>query len=127
MPFAVQHARKKRKLTSNRLSVKRPCPCFVCKRGISYSSKVINRHLKAFGRYEAAASSPLRSSSSSDEFEAEQQHQKSIASASNQVYSRAEVTPSFDDDESASCSSIKSDEGLQNIGLPLLDHDQDLT
>jgi len=66
MPFAAQHARIKRKLASQRSSIERPCPCSMCKNGKSYSLKVVNRHLKAFGRYDALANTSS-SSSSSDE------------------------------------------------------------
>lgn len=56
MPFSVQHALKKNRLTKRkrRSNSKKPCPCNSCQLDESKlcSEFIIRRHLKVFGKYE---------------------------------------------------------------------------
>ena len=59
MPFSVQHALKKNRLTKRkrRSNSKRPCPCNSCQLDESKlcSEFVITRHLEVFGKYEPSS------------------------------------------------------------------------
>ena len=59
MPFSVQHALKKNRLTKRkrRSNSKRPCPCNSCQLDESKlcSEFVIRRHLEVFGKYEPSS------------------------------------------------------------------------
>lgn len=66
MPFALQNLLKKSSASQKQRTIP-PCPCSVCKCKKKYSLKVINRHLKVFGRQEFEDHSSSSSSSDDDQ------------------------------------------------------------